>query len=122
MERNLETKMVLDLLRKMLNIVAVFAALIGLLVALHFPWSTGKMMISETTAASSFYEEVYATQTAENKAASTVHVYVEAGRAAGDAVGVTESVRAFVLDHHLEGGRVLEVGAGSGQLQDIVED
>jgi len=114
--------MVLDLLRKMLNIVAVFAALIGFLVVLHFPWSTGRMTISETTAASGFYEEIYAKQTAEDTAGNTEHVYVEAGRAAGDAVGITESVREFVLEHDLETGRVLEVGAGSGQLQDVVED
>lgn len=100
------------------------AAVILALVMLHFPEATDQTAGSRVEAAQTFYEEVYADSPPADDTddSSREHDYVALGAAAGETFGIKESVQQFVAKYGLEQARVLEVGAGSGQLQDIVED
>ena len=49
-------------------------------------------------------------------------IYVRTARRAAQIFHVEDKVRTFVKDFHLQEKRVLEVGAGSGLLQDVVDD
>ena len=90
--------------------------------------------------AQAFYEEVYSgdakgdspvgSKTVEPGTSEEVsqpfadqhHNYVLLGMQASEHMGVKETVEKFVERYDVETGRVLEIGAGSGQLQDVVSD
>lgn len=121
---------VLSLLRSLLNTV-VFMAIAAfltaaLLGAVYFPYDVDDPALETdvtTLEADEFYEEVYAGEEPQNEAETeSDHEYVVIGREAGESLGATAAVEQFVEEYGLEDARVLEVGAGSGQLQDIVED
>ena len=101
-------------------LLAVFASL----AAVYFPYATEDPNEPppplEVAESDEFYEEVYAG--AEGAEGESDHEYVSFGREAGEALRVEDIVGGFVRKHGLENARVLEVGAGSGTLQDIVED
>ena len=101
------------LARAVLPIAALLGGMTVLLVLLNFPSDTDAgQHTAVSTETRAFYEEAYAQDGR----------YVQtAGRAAISA-RVTQRVREFVQKHRLETARVLEVGAGSGLLQDIVKD
>ena len=46
--------------------------------------------------------------------------YVQKARAHAHTAGIPRIIESFVTSHGLAGGRALEVGAGSGLLQDVV--
>jgi len=71
------------------------------------------------TAEADYYEEVYSP---EDQQQADGHGYVEIGREANEEFGIAERVTRFVEEYDLHDARVLEVGAGSGVLQDIVDD
>ncbi len=106
----------------------VVALVLGLGI-LYYPYSTDDPALEvslEALAADDFYEEVYSGAEGQSVTApeeeSADHEYVVMGRDAGEAMGANEAVADFVKNYDLEDAKVLEVGAGSGQLQDIVED
>lgn len=124
---------ILSLLRALLRTAAFMTC--GLVVlmlglgVLYYPYSTDDPALEvslDALAAEDFYEEVYSgvagQPAAARKEESAEHEYVAMGRDAGEAMGANEAVADFVKSYRLENARVLEVGAGSGQLQDIVED
>ena len=93
----------------------------GPVVTLHFPYDTGKVElppVEEDVTARSYYERVYGDGI--RNSGESGHDYVSIGRCAG-AENVVQ-VEQFVERYHLGAARTLEVGAGSGQLQDIVPD
>jgi SAM-dependent methyltransferase len=124
-------KELLSIFRALLRTVATMAAavlvLFGALAVVYFPYATDDPNEEppplEVAESDEFYEEVYAgvAQDAAPEAAAD-HVYVEMGRGAGESLGITEVVGRFVERNDLQGASVLEVGAGSGTLQDLVED
>lgn len=127
---------ILSLLRALVKTAAFMAcgvvALIMLLGILYYPYSTDDPALEmslDALAANDFYEEVYsgvdeapsaAPETSDAESAD--HEYVVMGRDAGESMGANEAVAEFARKYRLEDAHVLEVGAGSGQLQDIVED
>jgi SAM-dependent methyltransferase len=92
---------------------------VGALTLLHFPMGVDgpEIPLSLTEDADEFYEAVY-TEPAE----SSGNKYVRTGQLAAHIEEIEPKLRRFVADHHLENARTLEVGAGSGSLQDVVAD
>jgi SAM-dependent methyltransferase len=73
--------------------------------------------------AQDFYKGVYAESELVPEAdASDGHGYAELGRLANEEQRIPAMVADFVAEHGLEDAKTLEVGAGAGQLQDLVED
>ena len=62
-----------------------------------------------------FYDQTYTQDERELK-------YVQLARRAAEEAHVSENMAGFVQTYHLQNARVLEVGAGSGLLQDQVSD
>ena len=88
------------------------------LVAALFPYHTEapeRITFEPQASDQKFYDQTYSENEKELK-------YVEFARAAAKANGVEDTVSKFVKEHHLENSRVLEVGAGSGLLQDQVQN
>lgn len=89
-----------------------------LLIAALFPYHTEapeRITFKPQASDQKFYDQTYSENEKELK-------YVEFARATAKAVGVEDAVSKFVKDYHLENARVLDVGAGSGLLQDQVVD
>lgn len=121
---------ILSLLRSLGRTVAVLAGLVlllfSLLAAVYFPHTVDDLTAIPDEAiveqAEDFYEEVYSP--VEDQASGEVdeHKYVQMGQSAGESFGALDAVGEFVERFELHGSKALEVGAGSGQLQDLVED
>jgi SAM-dependent methyltransferase len=72
-----------------------------------------------------FYDKIYEARPAAATATATATAdsdYVEMAKVAVHALDVHDKIRAFVKRFHLEDKRILDVGAGSGYLQDEVAD
>jgi SAM-dependent methyltransferase len=120
-------QLVKDLAREILVILGVAAVVILALVLVHFPWATDQNRETEIREARAFYEEAYTPVTSTTKeedadSSEDEHPYVAVGEAATEALGIVPEVERFVAKYGIQDARVLEVGAGSGKLQDIVED
>ncbi|MDA0206107.1 MAG: class I SAM-dependent methyltransferase [Acidobacteria bacterium] len=122
---------IISLLRALVKTALLMAiavsALALVLGAIYFPYSADDPSLEvslDALAADEFYEEVYSADEQLIAAGSEPkdHEYVVMGKNANEAAGADEAIAAFVNDYHLEDAHVLEVGAGSGQLQDIVDD
>lgn len=112
-------------------IAVATAGLVFVLGAIYLPTDTDDLALEmslEALAADDFYEEVYAGAEDTEAVADAPgeedsdHEYVLMGRESGAAMGATDAVKHFADTYQLQNSRVLEVGAGSGQLQDIVDD
>ncbi len=103
----------------MVRILVVPASLIALLTALHFPMDVGGPVdpVSLVENADKFYEEVY-TDPGDGGDSR----YVRIGKAAANHIDLQPQLRAFVEEFDLQNAKTLEVGAGSGSLQDVVVD
>ena len=95
----------------------------------YFPHDTDDPSLEtslDLDAADEFYEEVYSpvepSAEGSGEGESNDHEYVQIGRMAGETGGATETATWFVEEYGLRDAKVLEVGAGSGQLQDLVDD
>ena len=73
-------------------------------------------------AAKEYYQDAYEHATLASKEGPFAEgeEYVHKARAHAHAAGIPQIIESFVKTHALEQGRVLEVGAGSGLLQDVV--
>ncbi len=137
----------MDLLRLVESAVFLVLFLTVCLIVLavcYFPratddWGQSGQAQFDLAEAEAFYEDVYSGTApddgpAEGDAADAAsdetaepaedqhHPYVLMGRRIAGDIGVSETIEQFVEQYGLENARALEVGAGSGQLQDIVPD
>ena len=101
------------------RILAIFISLIALLTALHFPMDVAgpAVPVSLVEKAERFYEEVY-TDPGDGGDSR----YIRVGKAAAHHHDVQPQLRAFVENFGLQDAKTLEVGAGSGSLQDVVAE
>jgi len=114
------------LIRTATIMISAPLAVMAVLGAIHFPFETGgpvDVSADEITADSQeFYEEIYSPVSDTKSEPTDDHKYVQIGQEANSEKGIVEAVTEFIDRYGLHNGRVLEVGAGSGQLQDIVDD
>ena len=93
----------------------------GPVVAIYFPYDTGFIELEplgEDVNSKNYYEQVYSKRNGAGEESSPD--YVNYGRHRGEET--VDDVTDFVERYRLQNARTLEVGAGSGQLQDIVAD
>lgn len=101
--------------------------------AIRYPWSVDPQGDESFQAANRrFYEQAYSSASKDNKAATSPTVavpisakdkfYIDFARNAAVKAKIPQTVADFVKQQGLSDRKVLEVGAGSGMLQDIVED
>lgn len=81
-------------------------------VAWHFPYDTGGP--PQSSDSNKFYDSAYSAED-EKK-------YVELAVSAANSAHIERHVKQFVHDYNLQDKRVLDVGAGRGYLQDVVQD
>ena len=110
------------MIRKMLRSPVALCAVtyliaIGALVAIHFPYQTDVGVPPPPRIEQQFYEKVYSAEEAREEAK-----YVEIARAEANYYNMAGYVSRFIAQNHLENARVLDVGAGTGMLQDLVAD
>ena len=102
----------------------LYGALAVISVALHFPYTTDRQTaVDHDQAAAEFYKTAYAAPTAPTKEEQEQEeVYVRWAQLAAQTNDVEGRVKRFVTNYHLEGRRILDVGAGRGYLQDVVDN
>jgi SAM-dependent methyltransferase len=83
----------------------------------HFPWAVDSSTTRENEERA-FYAMMYAPQSTVFK----TNALVKAAFAAQETNHIRDQVAQFVAGNHLEHAHTLEVGSGSGQLQDVVVD
>jgi SAM-dependent methyltransferase len=100
------------------------ATLLILLAAFHFPYQVDELNPPKArTEAVSFYTDIYsAAPAAEPEAQADDSKYVKMAREAIENGKVVPKLSAFAQQYGLAGKRVLDVGAGTGYLQDVVDD
>ncbi len=121
---------ILSLVKALTRTAAVMAgigfAVVVILAAVYFPYDydepTMAVYSEVTDEAQEFYEDVYAPTDTPEGDGSDDHKYVQFGQKANQRYGGIQIVENFVKQYELADDRVLEVGAGSGQLQDLVDD
>jgi SAM-dependent methyltransferase len=118
-------------LRIIVITVATLTILSSLATLLNFPYNTDPEANPATEGSSKlFYSEIYKPPAAPAPADAMPvpgsdegeAVYMRGARASALSSRVPEKVKSFVEIHELKGKRVLEIGSGSGLLQDIVDD
>jgi SAM-dependent methyltransferase len=80
----------------------------------HFPWQYGDHPDTSSFEASAGYFD--------NVFARPVEEITQNAQDNHESAGITADLAAFVRDYDLGGKRILDVGAGSGIFQDLVED
>lgn len=95
----------------------------AVLTVLHFPYAVDAPASTNADAAREYYQDAYERGTAASNSGRFVEEeeYVAKARAHAVAAGIPQIVAAFVETAGVASGRVLEVGAGSGLLQDAVQ-
>jgi SAM-dependent methyltransferase len=111
-----------------LKVVCGYICLLALLTAIHFPYHVDALGSPKARQdAGAFYTDIYATA-APQKAPPQVPAspedskYVKLAREGIITERIVPKVSAFAEKYSLAGKRVLDVGAGTGYLQDIVPD
>ncbi len=108
-------------MKTLFRFAAVIAAVIIVLVVIHFPYATDAAPSPEEIAKTvAFYQREYAAGNASPDEPS--EQYVKIGEAVAAASHVEERLRQFVDEHDLKDKKVLDIGAGRGYLQDVVDD
>jgi SAM-dependent methyltransferase len=111
---------VMMLVRLGLGAIAFYLVLFSVLVLLNFPSATdGAPPEVQTTAGVESQSEAFY---AASYDAGSDDAYIEIARKAAAGADVEGKVKKFIRDYSLENKRILEVGAGSGLLQDLVTD
>ena len=100
--------------------LASAAALVFVLVVIYYPRSVDAVSTAATTAGDyrAFYEDAYASAPTDKKIESSYRN----SRVPPPPNTQTVEIQEFVQRYHLQHKRVLEVGSGGGNLQDIVPD
>jgi SAM-dependent methyltransferase len=100
------------ILRRVLPVVLAYAGF----VAVYFPYGTDPLDAPPPKLEQEFYDTAFqATKQGESD-------YERIARQTAEQYQVKQKVKDFVATYGLASKRVLEVGAGSGSLQDIVDD
>jgi SAM-dependent methyltransferase len=112
-----------------LKVFCGYVILLAVLTAIHFPYQVDELGSPKPrTDAGSFYTGIYSAKVAGQKAAPEVPAaaedskYVKVAREAIKNERIVPKITAFAKQYGLAGKRVLDVGAGTGYLQDIVSD
>lgn len=103
----------------------LYGAALLAIVASHFPYATDPQTSTGRTnrSAENFYVHAYApAKPLSKEEQEREDLYVRSVRASAEAVNIQGMVGSFAAAYGLEDKRILEVGAGSGYLQDIVRD
>ena len=114
----------------LLRVLAGYLVLVAITAATSFPSKTDEVThrgIARPADYNEFYRKIYAAPPAPGTAANVKEdpqdeAYVRIAREAIENNNVVGGVKQFVKDFHMEKARVLDVGAGTGYLQDIVEN
>ncbi|MBZ5603781.1 MAG: class I SAM-dependent methyltransferase [Acidobacteriia bacterium] len=105
-----------------IRVVIGYFIYFGLVVGLHFPYHTDSVVPpAEKTSAYKFYADIYSSK-AEAQPDSDGSAYIETAKKAIEFQQVVPAVQSFVERYGLENKRVLDVGAGTGYLQDVVQN
>ena len=97
------------------RVLAVYVLLGWIVVAIQFPYrSEVTVARSIPLQAGDYYARIYRPASRDS--------YVSVARESISALGIVPIVQRFVHQYGLEHARVLDVGAGTGYLQDVVED
>lgn len=111
--------MLIDIARRISIIALVITAILS---AAFFPWSTDSPL---TTTEHSTLETYYAVAYSKPDQATgndDNSPYVKIAKEAAESMNIRGAVRSFVDEYSLRDGKVLDIGAGRGYLQDLVED
>jgi len=113
--------------RFLLYAACLFIAASGLVTVLKFPYDMDSAEdVSGASELTRYYKDAYqsppTSDVAVRSESAEESLYTKMAREAAIGQGIPEQVRAFVGACDLKNKRVLEVGAGSGLLQDAVAD
>ena len=118
--------------RTIFAVICGIAFVLAVPIPISFPWSTDpEVDQSNTGALSDYYRKAYSSG-AESKGTNSQsefaplsakeQYYIDYARTAATLNRIPERVAEFVAKYHLKDKKVLEVGAGSGLLQDLADD
>jgi len=102
-----------------------YGAIAAMHVAVHFPYNTDPQTarVAQDQSALDFYKQAYAPSKALSKEQQErEQVYVRVAQEAAEAANIKGLVRRFVDEYGLRDKRILDIGAGRGYLQDLVEN
>ncbi len=109
-----------------LRVCALFCFVLTVAVVLiHYPYATDPQhdAVRGNLQSKAFYEQAYAPEAAGEEARDQADdAYVKVAERAAEVFNIKGMVRTFVDQYQLKNKRVLDVGAGRGYLQDMVED
>ena len=108
-----------------LKVLAGYVVLAGIVAAVQFPYhSDATVARSVPESAAAFYSRIYAARPAQAEpiAKASPDQYVSTAQETISALGLVQAVKNFVRQFGLERAKVLDVGAGTGYLQDVVND
>jgi SAM-dependent methyltransferase len=109
------------LTKTIVKVGAGYLLLLVLVTALVFPHRTDPVVPpTGTTAAFAFYAKGFAVNATAENGPAPVGDYAELNQ--GSAPRILPKVTKFAADYGLQNKRVLEVGSGTGYLQDVVPD
>jgi len=108
-----------SLLSSLVKVLGYCAVLAGILIALHFPTGVDSEVAPTSMAeeADTFYEAAYTEPPGGGDS-----IYVATAQMVAHSENIVPRLEAFTRQFQLQQARTLEVGAGSGSLQDLVED
>lgn len=106
--------------RLLLSVVGVLVIGLAALVTIHFPYDTDAALSEvEVKKEIEFYRHAYEASPKDNPTPATA-LYLKLEEETGP--GEKKKIRDFVDRYGLSGKKALEIGAGSGHLQDVVSD
>jgi SAM-dependent methyltransferase len=110
----------------LLRVLAGYVVLVLITATTSFPYRTDAVEqrgIPQPADYNAFYKRIYAPPPQNSAAAADPEdeAYVRMAREAIKDNRVVENVQDFVREYHMENARVLDVGAGTGYLQDVVQ-
>jgi SAM-dependent methyltransferase len=107
---------------RVLVTASILPASVAALVALHFPYDTDlPPSAAEVKKAIEFYQRAYEAPRNDSPTAEN-GLYVKVNEESARDYQIKEGLQNFVEQHGLKDKKALEVGAGSGYLQDVIND
>jgi ubiquinone/menaquinone biosynthesis C-methylase UbiE len=112
----------LSLARVFTRVALTLLLLLGALVLTHFPWDTDEpLTAAQQERNRTYYATAYDKLAAEAETEENAE-YVRIAKSAAETYDIKGQVRRFVAEHGLARGKVLDIGAGRGYLQDLAPD